>query len=362
MMSRVYNFCAGPAALPEPVLAFARDELLSYQGMGLSVMEMSHRSPEFEQIVKEAEASLRRLLSISDDYHVLFMQGGATLQFSLIPMNLLRGKKQADYLVTGTWSEKALEDASRLCRAHCVASNQAARYTNIPDPSTWQLSSPDQSAYLHYCPNETIVGVEFPFVPDVALPLVADMSSTLLSRPIDVSRFGLIYAGAQKNIGPAGLVIVIVRKDWVGDVIPGTPQLLNYQEVAKQHSMINTPPSFSIYLAGLVFRWLEAMGGVSAIAAVNERKAMNLYRTIDESEFYHNPVEKSCRSWMNVPFTLKDEELDVLFLKQADQLGLKNLKGHRLVGGMRASLYNAVPEEGVAALIAFMKAFAQKHG
>ncbi len=362
-MTRVYNFCAGPAALPEAVLAKARDELLDYQGLGMSVMEISHRSAEFERILQDAEASLRRLLNLSDDYHVLFMQGGATLQFSLVPMNLLRGKKQADYLITGTWSQKAVEDASRFCKVNLVASSEASHFTTIPDVSQWALSEPsEQSAYFHYCPNETIVGVEFPFIPAVSQPLVADMSSTILSRPIDVSKFGLIYAGAQKNIGPAGLVLVIVRKDLVGDVLPNAPPLFNYKELAKQQSMINTPPSFSIYLAGLVFEWLEAQGGLASMEVLNQRKASALYDYIDKSGFYQNPVEKAYRSWMNIPFTLNDAALDSLFLKEADACGLKNLKGHRLVGGMRASLYNAVSEQAVTALINFMKDFARRKG
>ena len=359
-MTRVYNFCAGPAALPTEVLEKASAEMLDYQGNGLSVMEMSHRSAEYVAIAEKAEADLRDLLSIPANYKVLFMQGGATAQFAMIPMNLLRGKSTADYINTGQWSAKAIKEASRYCEVNIAASSEEESFTRAPKQSELKLN-PD-AAYVHYTPNETIGGVEFDYIPDTGgVPLVADFSSSILSRDLDVSKFGLIYAGAQKNIGPAGLCIVIVREDLLGDVLEGTPTAMNYLVTADNGSMYNTPATYSWYLAGLVFQWLKDQGGVSAMAKINDRKARKLYDYIDGSDFYANPVAKENRSCMNVPFTLKDKALDKTFLREADAKGLLNLKGHRSVGGMRASIYNAVPEAAVDALIEFMQDFAAKN-
>ncbi len=354
-VDRSFNFCAGPAALPEAVLTQAREELLNWRQRGLSVMEMSHRSEEFVAIAEQAENSLRRLLDISDDYAVLFMQGGATMQFSAVPLNLLGGNGRADYVNTGQWSKKAIKEAARYADVKVVASSESTNFTTVPDFSGWECRA--DAAYCHYTPNETIGGVEFSFVPDLNVPLVADMSSTILSRPVDVSQFGLIYAGAQKNIGPAGLTVVIVRRDLLGNAHALTPSLLDYQFVADNDSMQNTPPTYSWYLAGLVFQWLLDRGGLKEQARTNEQKASALYDAIDNSSFYDNPVEPQSRSWMNVPFTLANPELDSLFLKKAEQRGLLNLKGHRSVGGMRASIYNAVEMEAVQALISFMYDF-----
>jgi phosphoserine aminotransferase len=360
-MPRVYNFSAGPAALPEEVLAQARDELLDWQGSGMSVMEMSHRGKEFVSIAERAEADLRELLAIPEDYKVLFVQGGATGQFSAVPMNLLGDKGRADYVNTGAWSKKAIAEAERFCEVNVVASSKDTNFTHVPAQEAWRLDP--SAAYVHYTPNETIGGVEFPFVPDTGeVPLVADMSSTLLSRPLDVSRFGVIYAGAQKNIGPAGLTLVIVREDLIGHALPSTPALLDYKTQADNGSMYNTPPTYSWYVAGLVFQWLKRLGGIAAMAEVNKRKAEKLYSAIDGSDFYSNPVDPSCRSWMNIPFILANPELDADFLKEAKGAGLTTLKGHRSVGGMRASIYNAMPEAGVDALIAFMADFERRHG
>ena len=360
-MTRVYNFSAGPAMLPEAVLERARAELLDWHGTGMSVMEMSHRGEEFVSIARQAEADLRRLMGVPDDYHVLFLQGGATSQFAMVPMNLLRGRGHADYLDTGLWSRKAIKEARRYCEVNVAASSEAEGYTTIPPRESWRLDP--QAAYVHYTPNETIGGVEFHWIPDTGdVPLVADMSSTILSRPIDVSRFGLIYAGAQKNIGPAGLTVVIVRKDLVGETLPGTPTMLDYAAHAEAGSMLNTPPTFAWYLAGLVFRWILEQGGLEAMAERNRRKAEKLYAAIDASGFYRNPVDPACRSWMNVPFTLADPALDATFLEEAKAAGLVALKGHRSVGGMRASIYNAMPEEGVDRLVEFMRDFERRHG
>ncbi|TCO83511.1 phosphoserine aminotransferase [Plasticicumulans lactativorans] len=360
-MTRVFNFSAGPAVLPEAVLERARDELLDWHGHGLSVMEMSHRGKDFVGIAEKAEADLRRLLDVPADYRVLFVQGGASQQFAMVPLNLLPEGGSADYLDTGTWSDKAIEEAARFGRVNVVASSRATHYTGIPPRAAWRLD-PD-AAYVHYTPNETIVGVEFHEPPDVGgRPLVADMSSTILSRPIDVSRFGLIYAGAQKNIGPAGLTLVIVREDLLGRARAACPTMLDYAVFARNGSMYNTPPTFGWYLAGLIFEWLLAQGGLPAMAERNARKARKLYAYIDASGFYVNPVEVASRSWMNVPFRLADESLDARFLQGAQAAGLHNLAGHRIVGGMRASLYNAMPEAGVDALIAYMRDFAQRHG
>ncbi|TGD73470.1 3-phosphoserine/phosphohydroxythreonine transaminase [Mangrovimicrobium sediminis] len=354
-MSRVYNFCAGPAALPEPVLATARDEMLDWHGKGLSVMEMSHRSAEFVGIAEAAEAGLRELLGVSDDYAVLFLQGGASSQFAAIPLNLMYGTGAADYVNTGQWSKKAIAEAKRYGEVNVVASSEGDNFSSVPPQDTWQLG--ENAAYLHYTPNETIGGVEFNWVPQVSAPLVVDMSSDILSRQIDVNAFGVIYAGAQKNIGPAGLTLVIVRRDLLGKANPKCPAMLDWKIAADNDSMYNTPPTFAVYLAGLVFDWLKAQGGLAAMETINRRKAGKLYDFIDASAFYANPVEVASRSLMNVPFTLADDALDKTFLAEADAAGLLNLKGHRSVGGMRASIYNAVPEAAVDALIDFMRDF-----
>lgn len=359
-MNRLFNFCAGPAALPEAVLSQAQSELLDWQGRGLSVMEMSHRSAEFVAIAETAEADLRELMNIPDDYAVLFLQGGASQQFSAVPMNLLNGKTKANYVNTGQWSKKAIKEAKRYCEVNVAASSEEDNFASIPAFDSWNIDS--DAAYLHYTPNETIGGVEFFWTPEVDMPLVADMSSTILSRPIEVDKFGLIYAGAQKNIGPSGLTLVIVRKDLLGNAHPLTPAMLDYKVHADAGSMSNTPPAYGWYMAGLVFKWLKVQGGLPAIAAINRRKVEKLYGFIDTNDFYANPVEIASRSSMNVPFTLADSELDKTFLQQAETAGLLNLKGHRSVGGMRASIYNAVPEAAVDALIAFMDDFAKKNG
>ncbi|MBU2965118.1 3-phosphoserine/phosphohydroxythreonine transaminase [Amphritea sp. 2_MG-2023] len=360
-MTRNYNFSAGPSALPEDVLKLAQQELLNWHGLGLSIMEMSHRSPEFVGVAAEAEQDLRDLMQIPDNYKVLFMQGGASSQFSMIPMNLLRGKTTADYINTGDWSKKAIKEAARYCDVNVVANMADNNFTRAPSQDELKLNP--EAAYVHYTPNETIRGVEFDYIPDTGdVPLVADMSSNILSRPVDVSRFGMIYAGAQKNIGPAGLTVIIIRDDLLGDVLPTTPALYGYKVTADADSMLNTPPTFGWYLAGLVFKWLKAQGGVEAIAAINQRKAEKLYAAIDGNPFYSNPVAINARSWMNVPFILANADLDKLFLEEANNRGLLNLPGHRSVGGMRASIYNAVSEAGVDALIDFMQDFAQRHG
>ena len=359
-MTRNYNFSAGPSALPEAVLQQAQQELLDWHGNGLSIMEMSHRSKEFVGVAEQAEQDLRDLMQIPDNYKVLFMQGGATSQFTMIPMNLLGDKTSADYINTGDWSKKAIKEASRYCDVNVIASSEVNNFTSAPSQSELKLN-PD-AAYVHYTPNETIRGVEFDYIPDTGdVPLVADMSSNILSRQIDVSRFAMIYAGAQKNIGPAGLTVVIIREDLLGNALPATPALYDYKITADAGSMHNTPPTFGWYLAGLVFQWLKAQGGVAAIEEINRRKAEKLYSAIDNSAFYSNPVALNNRSWMNVPFILANAELDKQFLAEADGKGLLNLPGHRSVGGMRASIYNAVPEAGVDTLIAFMHDFEQRH-
>ncbi len=359
-MSRVYNFSAGPAMLPEDVLSTAREEMLDWQGSGMSVMEMSHRGKEFMSIATKAESDLRRLMAIPDNYKVLFLQGGASSQFAMIPMNLATTKKQVDYFNTGAWSKKAIAEAKRYCDVNVVWNGEQGNFSATPEAGDFQLNA--DAAYVHYTPNETIGGVEFPYIPDCGdVPLVADMSSTILSRPLDVSRFGLIYAGAQKNIGPAGLTLVIIREDLITDSLDYTPSMFKYSIHADNDSMYNTPPTYAMYLAGLVFASLLEKGGLEAMAETNQRKAEKLYATIDNSSFYQNPVEIRSRSWMNVPFTLADSELDSVFLQQAAERGLMTLKGHRSVGGMRASIYNAMPEQGVDALIDFMQAFASEH-
>jgi phosphoserine aminotransferase len=354
-MNRKFNFCAGPAALPEEVLAQASSEMLDWESRGLSVMEMSHRSSEFVFIAEQAEADLRELMGISDDYAVAFMQGGASSQFSAVPLNLLGDKTSADYLNTGQWSKKAISEAKRFCDVNVVASSEDTNFSTVPSVNSWNLN--EDAAYFHYTPNETIGGVEIFDVPRVNVPVVADMSSTILSRPIDVSKFDLIYAGAQKNIGPAGLVIVIVRKDLLAKASSICPAMFNYKTIIDGESMYNTPPTYAWYLAGLVFKWLKAQGGLEAVGAMNRRKAEKLYGFIDASSFYANPVEVASRSSMNVPFTLADSDLDKAFLQQSEAAGLLNLKGHRSVGGMRASIYNAVSEDAVDALISFMRDF-----
>lgn len=360
-MSRPVNFSAGPAALPQAVLERAKAEMLDWRGSGVSVMEMSHRSKEFMSIASQAEADLRELLNIPDSYKVLFLQGGATSQFAMVPLNLLRGKKQADYFNTGMWSKKAIAEAKRYCQVNIAASSEEARFTTIPSPDTWQCDP--QAAYLHYTPNETIGGVEFHSIPRVGdVPLVADMSSTILSRPLDISSFALIYAGAQKNIGPAGLTVVIVREDLLGETLSHTPTMFDYKIHADSGSMYNTPPTYAWYLAGLVFQWLKDQGGLEEMGKRSRRKAEMLYAAIDRSGFYKNPIDPTCRSWMNVPFTLPDEGLHKTFLERARIAGLLNLSGHRSVGGMRASIYNAIPEQGVQRLIDFMNDFAKRHG
>lgn len=360
-MARVFNFSAGPAMLPESVLCQARDEMLDWQGSGMCVAEMSHRGKEYMSIAAQAESDLRELLKVPANYKVLFLQGGASSQFAAVPMNLLRGGGTADYLNTGSWSKKAISEARRYCTVNVAASTESSKFTRAPSQDELKLS--DSAAYVHYTPNETIEGVEFPYVPDTAgIPLVADMSSTLLSRPIDVARFGLIYAGAQKNIGPAGLTIIIVREDLLGQPIAGTPTMFDYKVHADNDSMYNTPATYAWYLAGLVFKWLKDLGGLDAMATINARKAKLLYDTIDASSFYANPVQPDARSWMNVPFTLANADLDETFLKEAKAANLTTLKGHRSVGGMRASVYNAMPEAGVEALAAFMQEFERRNG
>ncbi len=359
-MGRVYNFAAGPAVLPEPVLEQAAQEMLDWHGSGTSVMEMSHRGKEFIGIAAAAEADLRELLAIPQNYKVLFLQGGATLQFAQIPMNLLAGKAKADYVLTGEWSKKALKEAQAYCDVQVAASSEDKGFTYAP--SNWNVRA--DAAYVHYCSNETIGGVEFHEIPKIEknLPLVADASSHLLSRPLDVSKFGLIYAGAQKNIGPAGLTIVIVRDDLIGKAAKGTPSVMDYKQQAAADSMLNTPATYSIYVAGLVFKWLKALGGLAEIERRNVAKAKLLYDFLDAGSFFRNPVAKSDRSRMNVPFTLRDSSLDAAFLKGAEQQGMVQLKGHRSVGGMRASIYNAMPLAGVQQLVAYMKEFEAKHG
>ncbi len=356
---RPFNFSPGPATLPTEVLEQAREELLDWRGNGTSVMELSHRSKAFYACAEQAEADLRELLAIPANYRVLFMQGGATAQFAIVPLNLAPPEATADYVNTGHWSRKALGEAQRYCRVNVVADAADSRYCDVPPQRDWRLTP--GAAYVHYTPNETIGGVEFPFVPEVTAPLVADMSSTILSRPLEVSRYALIYAGAQKNIGPAGLCVVIVREDLLDRARSVTPAVFNYGLVADDNSMLNTPPTFAWYMAGLVFKWIKRNGGLTGMAERNRAKAERLYRAIDGSGYYRNMVAPACRSWMNVPFTLPRSELDSVFVEEAAQAGLLNLKGHRVAGGIRASLYNAMPPEGVEALVAFMDDFARRH-
>ena len=358
---RVFNFSAGPAVLPEEVLRKAAEEMLDWHGSGMSVMEMSHRGKEFIAIAEEAEADLRSLMAIPANYKVLFLQGGATLQFAMVPINLLRGKAAADYVNTGEWSKKAIKEAQSFCKVNVAATAEEGKFAYVPERGGWQLDP--NAAYVHVCTNETIGGVEFHWVPDTgAVPLVADMSSHILSRPIDVSKYGLIYAGAQKNIGPAGLTIVIVRDDLVGHAPKGTASMLDYKVHADAQSMSNTPATYAIYVAGLVFKWLERQGGLAAMERKNVAKARLLYDYLGDSTLFRSPVRESDRSRMNIPFTLRDESLDAEFLKGAEARGMVQLKGHRSVGGMRASIYNAMPIEGVKALVDYMKEFEAKHG
>jgi phosphoserine aminotransferase len=358
---RVFNFAAGPATLPLEVLEQVRSELTDWRASGMSVMEVSHRSKAFIAVAQDAESDLRELLQIPANYKVLFLQGGASGQFAAIPMNLAGADSVADYIHTGAWSKKAIAEAKRYCRVNVIADEAASNYASVPEASTLRVSA--HAAYLHYTPNETIGGVEFPYVPaSGAVPLVADMSSTILSRPLDVSPFALIYAGAQKNIGPSGLCVVIVREDLLGKARAGTPLVWDYQAMAAEGSMLNTPPTFGWYFAGLVLQWLKRMGGLAVMGERNRAKAEKLYRAIDASGYYRNPVAKHCRSWMNVPFTIPDAALEKTVVAQAAQAGLANLEGHRSVGGMRASIYNAMPAEGIDALIAFMQEFQRRHG
>ncbi len=360
-MTRVFNFSAGPAALPESVLRQAADEMLDWHGSGMSVMEMSHRGKEFIAIHAEAEALLRELLAVPANYRVLFMQGGAIGENAIVPMNMLRGHAGADYVNTGEWSKKSIKEAAKYAKINVVASSEATQFDRIPKRETWQLDP--NAAYVHICANETIGGVEYHFVPDVGdVPLIADVSSNILSRPMDVARFGLIYGGAQKNIGPAGLTIVVVRDDLLGGALPITPSAFNYTEQAASDSMLNTPPTYAIYIAGLVFHWIKARGGLAAMEAHNRAKAALLYDYLNATGFYRSPIVREDRSLMNVPFKLKDEALDAAFLKGAEARGMVQLKGHRSVGGMRASIYNAMPVEGVKALVAYMKEFEASHG
>ena len=360
-MSRVFNFSAGPAALPETVLRRAAEEMLDWRGSGMSVMEMSHRGKEFISIHAKAEADLRELLAIPAAYKVLFLQGGAIAENAIVPMNMLRGRSTADYIDTGEWSKKSIKEARHYAQVNVVASAEASGYTEVPRQAAWKLDP--NAAYVHICANETIGGVEYHWTPDTgAVPLVADMSSNIMSRPVDVARCGLIYAGAQKNIGPAGLTIVIVRDDLIGQALPITPAAFDYKQQADNDSMLNTPPTYAIYIAGLVFQWIKAQGGLTAIEAHNRKKAALLYDYLDSTAFYASPVARADRSLMNVPFKLRDPALDAAFLKGAEARHMLQLKGHRSVGGMRASIYNAMPIEGVQALVAYMKEFEASHG
>ncbi|MDM0000961.1 3-phosphoserine/phosphohydroxythreonine transaminase [Variovorax sp. J22P240] len=360
-MTRVFNFSAGPATLPESVLRQAADEMLDWRGSGMSVMEMSHRGKEFISIHAEAESLLRELLGVPADYKVLFLQGGAIGENAIVPMNMLRGRASADYIDTGEWSKKSIKEAKKYCKVNVAASSEAGGYVSVPRRETWKLD-PD-AAYVHICSNETIGGVEYHWTPDTGeVPLVADMSSNFMSRPVDVRRYGLIYGGAQKNVGPAGVTIVIVRDDLIGQALPITPSAFDYKIQADNDSMFNTPPTYTIYIAGLVFNWIKAQGGLEAMEAHNRKKAAVLYDHLETTSFFYNPVTREDRSLMNVPFKLRDESLDEAFLKGAQARGMVQLKGHRSVGGMRASIYNAMPIEGVMALVEYMKEFEVGHG
>jgi phosphoserine aminotransferase len=360
-MLRVYNFSAGPAMLPEAVLRQASEEMLDWHGSGMSVMEMSHRGPEFIGIYERAVADLRELLSIPENYKVIFLQGGGLGENAIVPMNMLRGKSEIDVVVTGTWSEKSAQEAAKFAKVNIAASAKADGFTHIPSVSSWKQSA--GAAYLHICQNETIDGVEFQDAPDIGDQiLVSDVSSMILSRPMNVSKYGLIFGGAQKNIGPAGLTIVIVREDLLGGALAYTPDVFNYAVQGKADSMYNTPPTYAIYIAGLVFQWLKKRGGLVAMEAHNCAKAALLYDALDASNYYRTKVQKAFRSRMNVPFFLPDERLYAPFLKGADERGLLQLKGHRSVGGLRASIYNAMPIEGVQALVSYLAEFEASHG
>lgn len=359
-MSRVYNFSAGPAVLPEEVLKEAAEEMMDYKGCGMSVMEMSHRSKMFETIINEAEADLRELMNIPDNYKVLFMQGGASQQFAMVPMNLFKNKV-GDYIITGQWAKKAYQEAKLYGTANAVASSADQTFSYIPDVSDLPIS--DDADYVYICENNTIYGTKYKTLPDTkGKTLVADLSSCFLSEPVDVEKYGLIFAGAQKNVGPAGVVIAIVREDLITeDVLPGTPTMLRYKTHADAASLYNTPPAYGIYICGKVFKWLKAKGGLGAMKEYNEKKAAVLYDFLDQSQMFKGTVVKKDRSLMNVPFVTGNDELDALFVKESKAAGLENLKGHRSVGGMRASIYNAMPMAGVEALTAFMKDFEAKH-
>ncbi len=360
-MTRVFNFSAGPAALPEPVLRQAADEMLDWHGSGMSVMEMSHRGKEFMSIHAQALADLRELLNVPVNYKVLFLQGGGMGQNALVPMNLLRGKTSADYVNTGEWASRSLAEARKYCTVNVAASSESDGFRSIPKQDTWKLDP--NAAYVHICANETIGGIQYHWTPDTgSVPLVADMSSEILSHPVDVSRYGAIYAGAQKNIGPSGVTLVIVREDLLGQSLPITPTAFDYKHQADNDSMLNTPPTYGIYIAGLVFQWLKAQGGLAAMQALNRAKAELLYGHLDASSLFYSPVARDDRSLMNVPFKLRDESLNDAFLKGAEERGMVQLKGHRLVGGMRASIYNAMPLEGVQALVGYLKEFEARKG
>ena len=359
-MSRIFNFCAGPATLPLPVLEKAREEMLDYRGLGMSVMEISHRSGVFDEMADATEACLRRLLNISDDYAILFLAGGATAQFSQVPLNLASPERPGAYIVDGSWSKKAFGIAQRLGLAHLAASSEGAGFKSIPSENEWVLE--DSNAYLHYVSNETISGVQFRQPPETSLTLVSDMSSDILSRPVDVNKFGVIYAGAQKNIGQAGIALVVVRKDLLQDLDPFIPDLQSWKIQNQQGSRLNTPPTYAWYIAGLVFEWIESNGGVAHMAELNQLKSETFYRYLDESAFYRNDIPSEFRSHMNIPFQIVDESLHGQFIAEAEEAGLSSLKGHRSVGGMRASIYNAMPIEGIHALIDFMKEFESKAG
>jgi phosphoserine aminotransferase len=360
-VARVFNFSAGPAVLPETVLQQAAAEMLDWHGSGMSVMEMSHRGKEFISIHADAEKDLRELLAVPANYKVLFLQGGAIAENAIVPMNLLRGRSVADYVNTGEWSKKSIKEAKKYCNVNVAASSEDRKFTYIPPQQSWKLSP--EAGYVHICSNETIGGLEYHWVPDTgAVPLVADMSSHILSRPVEVSRYGLIYGGAQKNIGPAGLTLVIVRDDLIGQAAAFTPSAFDYKQQAEADSMFNTPPTYAIYVAGLVFKWLKAQGGLAEIERRNIAKAKLLYDYLDQSKFFVSPVEPRDRSRMNVPFKLRNEALDEAFLKGAKAHGMVQLKGHRSVGGMRASIYNAMPIEGVRQLVAYMREFEDRYG
>ena len=359
-MTRIYNFCAGPATLPLPVLEKARDELLDFKGTGMSVMEVSHRSAAFDEVADGSEACLRRLMSISDDYAVLFLAGGATTQFAQVAINLASAEHPGAYIVNGSWSKKAFMTAQRLGLANLAASTEERGFTTIPGHSEWDVT--ERHAYLHYVSNETISGVQFRHPPETSRPLVADMSSDILSRPVNVSKFGVIYAGAQKNIGQAGITVVIVKKDQLQVLSPAIPDLQSWKVLHEKGCRLNTPPTFAWYMAGLVFEWIESQGGVTRMAELNQNKSERLYQYLDRSSFYLNDIPPTFRSNMNIPFKIDDESLHAQFIAEAESAGLSSLKGHRSVGGMRASIYNAMPIEGVEALIEFMSDFEKRVG